>query len=290
MTTVSIIGAGRLGTALGSALHRKGGYRILALTCRTQASSEASRLIIGQGTPLTDNRRAASEAGMVFITVPDDIIPRVVDELASSVRDWTGVTCLHCSGLLSSHALAPLARKGASCASFHPMQSFAGKKADPKSFSGIFMGLEGDPNALDKARTVSRDLGARPVILAAEDKPLYHTASSIASNLLVPLLHHANLLLRETGFPENEELQALLPLVEGTLQNVKKFDTKGALTGPLARGDEKSITLQMEALAGFPATLRIYREMSIAALEMALTEGTIDPETCSRLRALLEGK
>jgi len=289
MTTVSIIGAGRLGTALGRALSRIG-YRIRALSCRTRLSAEESCRIIGEGAPLTDNRAAAEGSSMVFLTVPDDTIPQVAEELASGGRDWRGVTCLHCSGLLSSLALKPLAQRGALCASLHPMQSFASKEAAPGSFSGIFMGLEGDPRAQKKARAIAEGLGSRPFTIAAEDKPLYHAACSVASNLIVPLLHHAGLLLRKTGIPQDDRLEALLPLVQGTLQNVKKFDAGGALTGPLARGDEISIRLHMEALSKFPGTLRVYREMSIAALELALTEKIIDRGTYDRLRALLEGK
>ena len=127
-------------------------------------------------------------------------------------------------------------------------------------------------------------------VLEAEDKPLYHTACSVASNLLVPLIHHAGRLLQETGIPPDERLEALLPLVQGTLQNVKKFDTNGALTGPLARGDEKTVRIQVEALAAFPETLGIYRALGAAVLEIALREKTLDPETCARLRDLLERK
>ncbi len=278
-----------MGTALGAALSRIG-YRIRALSCRTRLSAEESSRIIGEGTPLTDNKAAAEGSSMVFLTVPDDTIPQVAEELSSGGRDWTGVTCLHCSGLLSSLALKPLAQGGALCASLHPMQSFASKKAEPGSFSGIFMGLEGDPSARKKARAIAEGLGSRPFTLAAEDKPLYHAACSVASNLLVPLLHHAGSLLRRTGIPQDDRLEALLPLVQGTLQNVKKFDAGGALTGPLARGDEISIRLHMEALSEFPGTLHVYREMSIAALELALTEKTVDRGTYDRLKALLEGK
>jgi predicted short-subunit dehydrogenase-like oxidoreductase (DUF2520 family) len=152
------------------------------------------------------------------------------------------------------------------------------------------MGLEGDPSARKKARAIAEGLGGRPFTLAAEDKPLYHAACSVASNLLVPLLHHAGSLLRRTGIPQDDRLEALLPLVQGTLQNVKEFDAACALTGPLARGDEISLRLHMEALSEFPGTLRVYREMSIAALELALTEKIIDRGTYDRLKALLEGK
>ena len=289
MTTVSILGAGKLGTALGMAL-RRSGYQIHALTCLTQSSAQESRQIIGSGNPLTDNREAAAGSQVVFLTVPDDAIRGVAEDLASGSRDWTGVFCLHCSGLLSSEILAPLAKRGALTASFHPMQSFASKQAGPESFVGIHVGLEGESRARKKAQAIAKDLGSQSFILAAKDKPLYHTACSMASNLLVPLLHHASILLQNTGMARPDQVEALLPLVQGTLRNVKIFDTKGGLTGPLARGDEKSVTLQMEALQGYPRALRIYRELSIAALEMARTEGKINDQEYRRIRALLEEK
>ncbi len=289
MTTVSILGAGKLGTTLGTAL-RRCGYRIQALSCLTLESVQESRRIIGEGKPLTDIREAAAGSQVVFLTVPDDTIRGAADDLASGPQDWTGVFCFHCSGLLSSDALLPLAEKGAVTASFHPMQSFASKQAGPESFSGTYVGLEGSPPAREKGRAIAEDLGGRPFVLAAEDKPLYHTANSLASNLLVSLLHQAGLLLQDTGIELPDPKEALLPLVQGTLQNVKIFDTSGALTGPLARGDEKSVALQMEALRGYPRALGIYCELGLAALETARAENPINERSYRRIRALLKGK
>ena len=289
MTAVSIIGAGKLGTSLGTAL-RRGGYSIKALSCLSHESALESRRIIGEGKPLTDNLEAVEGSQVVFLTVPDDAIRFVAEDLASGPQDWTGVICLHCSGLLPSEVLSPLTEKGALTASFHPMMSFASKQAGPESLSGIHIGLEGSPPARSMAQAIAKDLGSHPFTLEPEDKPLYHTANSMASNLLVSLFHQASLLLLDSGKTLPDPKEALLPLVQGTLQNVKIFDTTGAFTGPLARGDEESIALQMEALRGHPRALGIYRELGLAALEAALAGDGIEEQSCRRIRALLEGK
>jgi predicted short-subunit dehydrogenase-like oxidoreductase (DUF2520 family) len=289
MTTVSILGAGKLGTALGTAL-RCSGYQIRGLTCLTQSSAQESRQIIGSGNPLTDNREAAAGSQVVFLTVPDDAIRGVAEDLASGGRDWTGVFCLHCSGLLSSEILAPLAKRGALTASFHPMQSFASKQARPESFAGIHVGLEGKPRARKKAQTIVEDLGSQPFILAAKDKPLYHTACSMASNLLVPLLHQAAELLPKAGMSVSKRENILLPLVQGTLQNVKNLDATTALTGPIARGDEKSIQLHLKALQDHPQALQTYGLLGRAALEMAWADKRIARPVYERIKALLAGK
>jgi predicted short-subunit dehydrogenase-like oxidoreductase (DUF2520 family) len=289
LISVSIIGAGRLGTSLGAALRTRG-YQIHAVSCRTRESAEESRGIIGSGRPLTDNRSAASGSRLVFLTVPDDSLPGVVDELAGSREDRSGVCFLHTSGLLTSRVLEPLARQGANTGSLHPMQSFADKRTPPDHFSGIYFGMEGDARALVMAKQIIEDLDGYPLALSPEDKPLVHTACTIASNLLVPLLHQAGALLQATGISHSPVLETLLPLAQGTLQNVKKLDSTGALTGPIKRGDLKTIKSQLKVLQTHPEALRIYRELGKAALDMAREEGSLSREILARLNDLLEDR
>jgi predicted short-subunit dehydrogenase-like oxidoreductase (DUF2520 family) len=287
--SVSIIGAGRLGTSLGSALKSKG-YPIRAVSCRTQASAEESRRFIGEGRPLTDNREAASGSRLVLLTVPDDTLSDVVDELCASPRDLSGVCFLHTSGLLSSRILRPLAAMRARTGSLHPMQSFPDKQTPSGHFSGIYFGMEGEAEALAISAGIINDLGGYALKLNAEDKPLIHTACSMVSNLLVPLLSEAGALLQETGVTHSPKLGILLPLAQGTLQNVKKLDSSGALTGPIARGDFHTIESQIKALNNHPQALRIYRELGRAALGMARDSGTVSREDFERISALLEDR
>lgn len=289
MTTLSIIGAGKLGTTLGAALKQRG-YLIRALSCLTQNESEHSRRIIGEGIALADNSQAAAGSQLVFITVPDDSVVQVAQELAGSGQDWSGVCFIHCSGLLTSAALESLERKGAHIASLHPVQSFAEKSADGNSFQGIFFGLEGSPGAMETAEKLAQDLGGQCLHLSPEEKPLYHTACSMASNLLVPLLHQAAELLPKAGMSVSKREDILLPLVQRTLQNVKKLDATTALTGPIARGDEKSIQLHLKALQDHPQALQTYGLLGRAALEMAWADKRIARPVYKRIKALLAGK
>ncbi len=289
MTTLSIIGAGNLGTTLGAALKQRG-YLIRALSCLTQAESEHSHRIIGEGTALTDNFRAAAGSQMVFITVPDDSVVHVAEELAGSDQDWTGVCFFHCSGLLTSAALKSLGNRGAHIASLHPVQSFAEKSADGTIFKGIFFGLEGTPGAMESAEKLVKDLGGQSIHLFPEEKPIYHAACSMASNLLVPLLYQAAELLPMAGMPDSKKKEILLPLIQGTLQNVKKFDAASALTGPIARGDKKSVQLHLKALQDHPQALRTYSLLGRAALEIVWNNKRISRPTYEQIKALLAGK
>lgn len=272
MAEIVIIGAGRLGTALGRALAGKG-HKIRALTCRRLKSASESRAIIGQGRAMTDNAAAARLGRIIFLCLPDEEIPRMASLLARSQTDWAGRFVFHTSGLLSSGALKPLQKKGALIASIHPVQAFPHKKTRPSQFRGISFGLEGDKKALVLARGLVRQLDGRAMVIPEEAKPLYHAACSFASNFLVILLDAAAVLLSQAKIPRKEAVRMLFPLLQGTLRNVKKLDTSGSLTGPLVRGDSASVGAHLDALKRLPQYAEIYRKLSLMGLEMARKKG-----------------
>lgn len=289
MIDISIIGAGKLGTCLGYALS-KNGYKIKALSCKSTSSAKESRKIIGKGKALINNVETAREGELVIVCVPDEKIEKVARGLAMSDIEWSKKFVFHCSGLLAAAALKPLQRKGALTASFHPIQSFSRKIANTKQFEGIYFGLEGCPEALSLAKKIVLKLGGHYIILQAQDKPAYHAACSIASNLFVALLDIAVSLLEKIGFKEEKATTILLPLVQGTLHNVKKFNIWPSLTGPAIRGDHQSIKKHLESLRNFPLYYEIYSKLTIQALEIARKEKKLSPQKIKALRNLLEEK
>jgi predicted short-subunit dehydrogenase-like oxidoreductase (DUF2520 family) len=287
MNQVSIIGAGRLGTSLASALRKKG-YSIKALSCRTISSAKESQKIIGEGKALTGNVRAARLGNLIFLCLPDEEIEKVAAQLASSDIDWSKKLVFHCSGLLPSKILKRLKDKGALTASFHPVQSFARKKTDPADLKNIYFGLEGCDQALASARKIVHKLGGHPFILKAKDKAIYHSACSIASNFLIVLLDTAVSLLKRTGLNEERAFQILLPLVQGTLHNVKKFNMGKSLTGPVIRGDRRTVISHLRALRAFPSYSGTYRKLAEQALEIARREKRLSTQKIRAMKDLLE--
>jgi predicted short-subunit dehydrogenase-like oxidoreductase (DUF2520 family) len=257
MKSIAIIGAGRLGASLGHVLSKKG-YTIKALSCRSLASAEESRQMIGQGMASTDNVRTADKGEIVFLTVPDDGIEGVVEELASSPLKWEEKVVFHCSGLSTSRLLHPLRSKGARTASVHPCFSFPKKQARQNLFQDIYFALEGDDSAVASAKDIICMIGGFHFTIRAEDKACYHTACSMASNMSVALLYTAISLITQCGLGEDEAKKVIWPLLEGTLHNVNKIDIFDALTGPVARGDLTTIRKHLVELEKFPSSSRIY--------------------------------
>ncbi|MFC2165453.1 Rossmann-like and DUF2520 domain-containing protein [Acidobacteriota bacterium] len=289
MKTIAIIGAGRLGASLGYSLSQKG-YTIMAVSTRAKHSAEESKQLIGQGSALTDNIEAAQLARIIILSVPDDDIPRIVKELVSHELDWKGKLVFHCSGLYPSSLLHDLESKGALTASVHPNQSFPRKFKDANAFQGVYFALEGSEQARDLVENIVRDLGGHSFIIRAEDKSVYHAACSVASNFFVALLDVAVALLQQCGLEPNTGRDILLPLVERTLQNVKKLNTSGALSGPIVRGDHKSVKDHLDALEKFPPYHQMYIILASQALEIAKRRGEISPDRIKALEDLLGRK
>jgi predicted short-subunit dehydrogenase-like oxidoreductase (DUF2520 family) len=286
MTGISIIGAGRLGTSLGHALARKG-YDLRALSCRTARSARESARIAGSGRAATDVVRAAGDSPVVFLCVPDGALPSVTALLAASPTDWRKRTVFHTSGLVPARVLEPLARAGAFTASFHPVQTFARKEADPGLFRGIFYGLEGNLDAMRTALRIVRRLGGAALILTEKEKALYHAACVLCSGGTAALFDSASALLARTGLGAGEAARVLLPLAQRTLRNVKEIGAAEALTGPVSRGDARAVRAHIEALPEEGTARALYAAMGLAGLEMA-GKGRLSPKTVRDLKRLLE--
>lgn len=209
---------------------------------------------------------------MVLITVPDDAIASVAAGLAGSGKITERQVVLHVSGVLDRSALQPLASSGAALGSMHPLQSISDPASAPERLQGAYAAVEGDDRAVTAASELARAVGLHPLRLAPGQKARYHAGAVFAANFLVALYGEAEKLFVQAGVGPADAAPALLALMRGVLENLRARGARGALTGPVARGDVESIRHHLAALDGLDAEL--YRALSRAALELA----TLDEE------------
>jgi len=134
------------------------------------------------------------------------------------------------------------------------------------------------------AEALARDLGLRPFHIPSKAKAIYHVSAVFASNYFVVVEAVAQRLLRHAGLSDAEAWLALRPLVEGTLENLRRQEPMTALTGPVARGDAATVRRHLEALTHDDAVL--YRALGRAALELAQKRG-MDEATAARVAGAL---
>lgn len=256
---------------------------------RAARAAREARLALGAERASTSLSAAARAGGMVVIAVPDDAVGAVASGLARAGGSWSGRPVFHTSGLLPADVLGPLAERGAPVASLHPVQSFPRKDLPGSVFRGVSWGIEGDSAAVKEAVAIVRSLRGHVVLLTARDKPRYHAACALASNALVALEWTAAGLLRSTGMTEAAAARTLLPLAQGTLQNVKSLGLEKALTGPIARGDVETVRRHLEALETDRGAGRVYRSLGLQVLRLAAARGLPAAKVRS-LKRLLQGR
>ena len=225
---------------------------------------------------------------MVLLTVTDDAIAEVCTELIVSGALEHGPILAHCSGALGSEVLAAARDKcGCSIASMHPLQTFPTVAAALEKLPGAYFFCEGDDEALEVLEKLISDIGAKPVRIGAEGKPLYHAAAVMGCNYLVGLLDAALKLMELSGVEREVSLPALIPLIRATVENVATMGPQAALTGPIARGDVATVGRHVEALAGQPNLEALYRALGLWTVDLARRKDSIDPATQDALREVL---
>jgi predicted short-subunit dehydrogenase-like oxidoreductase (DUF2520 family) len=279
---LTIIGAGRVGRALGRAFSETG-WKIFGVVTRSKPCSRRAVRFIGQGHAFVGVSRQALTPKIILIATPDSAIPHVAEDLARLfAEDWKGKIVLHTSGALDSRVLEPLRAFGASVGSMHPLQTFSGFGVPP--MEGRIFAIEGDPSALRVARQMARSLGGYILQLPVSGKAVYHAAASMAAGHVLAVVEAATTAMMSLGIKRRDAVRALLPLTRQVLDNFERLGPRAAWTGPLARGDYAVIAAHFAALHNFP---REYRNAYDQLNQLAARVLSRDPEeTISQLAKL----
>src|SRR5687768_2086519 len=284
---VSIIGTGRLGTALAIALVQQG-YSIGALVARRRESATraAAALDVPARVVALKDLADLPAPDLLLIATPDDQIAKVAESLAK--LDWDEPIrsiVLHTSGALSSSMLAPLREKNWSTGSLHPLASISEPKAGARLLRGAFWCIEGDKQAVRLGRKIVSDLDGKSFSISSEKKPLYHAAAVMVSGNVTALFDLAIEMLSECGLNRKQAQEALMPLLASAVRNLEKLDPSRALTGTFARGDVETVKRHLEVLKNNKQALEMYRLLGLRSLE--LSGSRLEPAVVKQIRRLI---
>lgn len=284
---LGIIGAGRVGASFVLAFPSA----VEGILCSTEEHTRqmARRLHVAA---YTDGAELIRHCDVLLLTVRDDALAPVSQALAASLAADTvppRTTIFHCSGAMDLSPLQPLSRLGYPVGSLHPLQSFAEPSAD--RLKGIYMAVDGDEPVRKIAAELVRSLGSTPFWVPPEERMLYHAAACFCSNYVVTALAIAQELMSRWTDSPGDAAQALWPLVEGTIANIRQRPLwRTALTGPVSRGDAGTVAKHLAVMPG--KWVQPYSAFGCAAADLALENGTItvrQHDTLTRILAMAEG-
>lgn len=280
---VGIVGAGRVGAVLGSAL-RATGHAVVGASGISAASLERIDTLL-PGVPVLEVRRVVELSELALLAVPDDALPGLVTGLAEVGAWQPGQLVVHTSGRYGTEVLAPARAAGAIPLAIHPAMTFTGTSLDLSRLEGTTFAVTAPGPVQPIGQALVVELGGEPVIIAEQDRGLYHAALAHGANHLVVLVAQAAQALQVAGI--DDPGRALAPLLHAALDGALRAadgssDPIRTLTGPVARGDAGTVVEHLEVLADLALhreasdTVESYRTLSRAATVRALSAGRIN--------------
>lgn len=264
--SIGIIGTGRVGTAIGYALYKKG-YSIIGAD-RNPKKIHLFKKLVGRS-DIASNREIAKRLKVIFITTQDSEIIKVYNEILPCLRK--NQIIIHCSGALSNSIFKGADKKGIITIGLHPLQTFPTIKQAIGATKNIYYAIEANPPQADKAKALAKrivkDLKGIPIFIQGKDKPLYHTMCVFASNYLVALMSAVIDIAEVLKIKPKTAFKMLEPLIYQTLKNIKKSGIKKSLSGPIERGDIKTIKFHLTALRQrMPKLIPLYQTLGLKTL------------------------
>lgn len=268
---IIFIGAGKVAHTLVPLLIEKG-YSVKGIINKTP--NTADKLAKKYQLKFYTNRISGIPVSfkIFFITVPDNEIKSVAEQLSKSDLLFEDSLFVHTSGSESCDALKAVEKKGGMTASFHIMQTFPSlKKVDVRN---SFAAIETESiTAEEYLFSIARTLNLKGFKLSKENKVYYHLCGVFAANFLNANFYSSEKLLDHAGSGYLQQYELFEPIVKATLSNIKNFGVANSLSGPVERGDYLTIVKHISAIKKLkmPARqllLQSYISQSLILLEV----------------------
>jgi predicted short-subunit dehydrogenase-like oxidoreductase (DUF2520 family) len=288
---VGVVGAGRVGAALGSALRSVGHVVVGASGISSESLERIDTLL--PGVPALEVLEVVARADLVLLTVPDDVLASLVAGLAE-VGAWrAGQIVVHTSGRYGTDVLAPARAAGVIPLAIHPAMTFTGTSLDLSRMVGCSFAVTGPAPVLPIGQALVVEVGGEPVLVAESDRPLYHAALAHGANHLVVLVAQAAEALAAAGI--DDPGRVLTPLLTAALDGALRSGEQAirTMTGPVVRGDTGTVQDHLRTLtqfgvqAGSLDVVETYRVLARSAARRALAAGMLRPDTAGSILDVL---
>ena len=280
---VGIVGTGRVGAVLGAALHRAG-HRLVAVSGVSEQSRERAAALL-PGIPVMAVEEVVAAAELVLLTVPDDVLPALIAGLSATDSWQAGQLVVHTSGRYGAAVFEAAAGHHVLGLALHPAMTFTGTSMDVVRLADCCFGITAPEPLRPVAEALVVEMGAEPVWIEEQDRPMYHAGLAHGANHLVTLVAQAMQVVGSAGVPDPQRLIA--PLLHAALDNALRLGD-GALTGPVARGDAGTVAAHLAQLKEqTPDILPTYVALARATAERALASGRLTPDGAEALLDIL---
>lgn len=264
---IGIVGAGKMGYTLGKhfSLSNSEKIQLVGYYSKNLSSAiDASNFTCSNYFDSLDKLINLSD--ILFITVPDGEIKKVVSAIKEFGEIAKGKIICHTSGALSSWEMKDIF-PDAYMYSVHPIFAVNSKIDAYVNFGDAFITIEGADDYIGMICDLFKELGHKVKVISPDDKIKYHSAAVFSSNLVIGIYHMAEELLKQCGFDEDEIDCALKPLFINNANKIYESNCEDALTGPVERCDIETVDKHLSVLEN--EQFEVYRLLSRELINIA---------------------
>ena len=296
----AVVGSGPVAVSFSHALVELGTPPLL-IASRTLRNAEL--LARGLPTPIHVPAVALDDCPVALANDFSGTVLVLVSDMALTQNDFVNrlatifpnaSLAVHASGSLPSSCIAGSAP---AILSMHPAVPFPPEVVT--SLHDVVTALEGEDEAVSRGHDLAHMFGMSPFVLKdASSKPLYHAACCMSVNGAAVGVSAACDLLRVAAPSMHASLRARLAKnlacrgATAVERAVARDRAPGAaLTGPVSRGDRKTVSVHLHALSSSRGCdkylLESYRRISHVGIGTAWRAGRIDRATALFFKHLL---
>ncbi len=221
---VGVVGAGRVGAVLGSAL-RQAGHPVVAVSAVSDLSiGRAQRLL--PGIPVRPVADVVAMADLVLLTVPDEALPGLVRGLAATRVLRAGQVLVHASPGHGIAVLEAAADRDVLPVALHPAMVFTGTDADLDHLLGVSFAVTTVRSLRPLGEALVLEMGGEPVWVEEEDRAAYATALAAVREGVAGVSAAAARVLVDCGV--EQPARVLRPLLQSAFEDAAGA---GSVTG-----------------------------------------------------------
>ena len=253
----ALIGASKTGTALAYHLE-KAGYTPAFLWNRSRDGINRARGYVNFQKYSTDIDSMPQNIEWIIIAVSDDAIQKVARNLSMVLKDGSGKKVFHISGAWDSGLLGDLKVRNCRTGSFHPLLSIPDVETGIQMMSNAVFSCEGE--IAGDLQRLAEVIGGTSIRLNADQKSFVHLSAVFVNNFQTVTIQ----VLKQLALSKNitgENLSILMKtLSQQATDNAWSKSIGESLTGPVVRGDKKTIDKHLNQLESSPELKDLYEQ------------------------------
>ncbi len=315
---VAIVGSGRAGLTLGTALARSPvsslfmicrppgrRRRVQHWVARCQATGEVAAAEFNKWQILEEVGEACRYVDTVIFATADGDLTEAARQWQAAGASRSGQVWLHLSGVASPAAI-DVEGGVVDVGSVHPLAAIPdplaradGPLGQPPiaesiaPLQGAVFAIAGNEPAQGRAEALARRVGGNPVELSVEHRAAYHAAAAVVANDMVALLAVGEAMAHKAGLTAEQARKGLLHLAHTSLAALSATALRAdaslsdGLTGAVGRGDVGTLDAHLDALSSEPDGWTAHAALSRVLLELVKESGALPEAKAADMEKLL---